>query len=281
MLEYLDFIFNDTAEFISTYDEMPLWSAPFGLLLLKHLKLQPNLTVLDLGSGTGFPLLELAQRLGKTSKCFGLDPWINGNERARQKIKNYEINNVEVIDGSADKIPFENGSIDLIVSNLGINNFDNPEIVFNECRRVLKPGGKLALTTNLDGHWVEFYNIFEETLHQMDRKDLVEKLSGHQRHRGTVETISKLFTGSGLKVTRHYEEQFEMRFLDGSSFLQHHFVKLGWLSSWKNLLPHEELKTIFNKLENNLNAYSSKSNGLLLTVPMAFIEGEIKNFPKN
>lgn len=275
MLEYLDYFFKDTAEFISTYDEIPLWSAPFGLLLLKYIELRPNLTVLDLGSGTGFPLLELAERLGSTSKCFGLDPWHNGNERAKHKIKNYGINNVEVINGSADKIPFENGSIDLIVSNLGINNFDNPKIVFDECRRVLKPSGKLVLTTNLDGHWVEFYNIFEQTLRQMGRNDLMEKLSEHQRHRGTVEIISKLFTDSGLKVTRHYEEQFEMRFLDGSSFLRHHFIKLGWLSSWKNLLPPYELKTIFGKLENNLNAYSDKSDGLSLTLPMAYVEGEI------
>ncbi len=274
MMEYLDYFFDDTSEFVNTYDEIPLWSAPFGLLFLKNIELRPNLMVLDLGSGTGFPLLELAERLGKTSKCFGLDPWINGNERAKQKIKNYGINNVEIIHGSADKIPFENGSIDLIVSNLGINNFDNPKSVFSECKRVLKPSGKLALTTNLDGHWAEFYNIFEQTLRQMGRNDLMEKLSEHQRHRGTVEIISKLFKESGLIVTRCYEEQFEMRFLDGSSFLRHHFVKLGWLSSWKNLLPPDELKTIFVKLENNLNDYSVKSNGLYLTVPMAYVEGE-------
>jgi len=75
-------------------------------------------------------------------------------------------------------------------------------------------------------------------------------------------------------VCRHFEEKFQMNFLDGSAFLNHHFVKLGWLSSWRDLLPQDEMKEIFLSLEQNLNAYSNESGGLSLTVPMAFIEGE-------
>ena len=64
-----------------------------------------------------------------------------------------------------------------------------------------------------------------------------------------------------------------MKFLDGSAFLNHHFIKLGWLTSWRDLLPLEELKEIFLALEQNLNSYSNEFSGLSLTVPMAFIEG--------
>jgi len=88
MTEYLSFTFNDDQAFIDTFDELPLWSAPFGLLLLKHLKLRPGLTVLDIGSGAGFPLMEIAGRLGPSCKCYGLDPWINANNRARRKVLN-------------------------------------------------------------------------------------------------------------------------------------------------------------------------------------------------
>ncbi|MBI3259363.1 MAG: methyltransferase domain-containing protein [Ignavibacteriae bacterium] len=274
MLEYLTYKFDDTPEFISTFDELPLWSASFGLLLLKHLELRPNLTVLDIGSGAGFPLIELAGRFGKSCTFCGLDPWTNASHRARQKIKNYGLSNVEVIEGSAEQIPFENDTIDLIVSNLGINNFENPQIVFNECNRVLKPNGRLVLTTNLNGHWREFYTVFEETLTELGKDEIAATLIVHQEHRGTVETITKLFTDSGFKVTRYVEDSFEMKFLDGSAFLNHHFVKLGWLSSWRDLLPQEELEVIFQRLEENLNLYSIKSDGLRLTVPMVYIEGE-------
>ena len=66
MMEFLNYKFKDTPEFVNTFDELPLWSAPFGLLLLKHVELKPNLKVIDIGSGAGFPLLELASRLGNS-----------------------------------------------------------------------------------------------------------------------------------------------------------------------------------------------------------------------
>src|SRR5258708_6823623 len=122
MTEYLSYKFEDTPDLVNTFDELPLWSAPFGLLLLRHLEYKPNLTIVDIGSGAGFPLMEIASRFGKSCKCFGLDIWTNANNRAKQKIKNYGLSNVEVLEGSAEKIPFNDNSVDLIVSNLGINN---------------------------------------------------------------------------------------------------------------------------------------------------------------
>lgn len=274
MNDYLSYRFKDNPEVVKTYDELTIWSASFGLLLLKHLELKPDLTVLDIGSGTGFPLLELASRLGNSCALYGIDIWENGNSRTREKIKNYNLKNVKVLDCSAEKIPFKDNSVDLIVSNLGINNFENRENVFSECYRVLKPEGKLSITTNLNGHWKEFYEIFEKTLSEFGKTEIIENLKIHQEHRGSVKSISKLFVKSGFKINKCYRESFKMRFLDGSSFLNHHSVKLGWLSSWKDLIPKKDLREFFSKLEINLNKNSQKSSGLNLTVPMIFIEGE-------
>lgn len=274
MTEYLSYQFEDTPTFVNTFDELPLWSASFGLLLLKHLELKPNLTVLDLGSGTGFPLLELAGRLGNSCKLYGVDPWANANQRAREKITNYGLTNVEIVEGAAEQMPFDDQSVDLIVSNLGLNNFKQPLVALRECHRVLKTGGKLALITNLNGHWQEFYNIFEATLLQLGKEDIVVKLMAHQEHRGTVTSIENLLVDSGLQISRQFGDSFEMRFLDGSAFLNHHFIKMGWLTEWRNLLPPEEWVDIFTALEQNLNAHAHESGGLILTVPMAFIEGE-------
>ncbi|MFT3912290.1 MAG: class I SAM-dependent methyltransferase [Ferruginibacter sp.] len=276
MTAYLSYSFDDNEAFINTFDEAPLWSAAFGLLLFKHLELKPNLSIIDIGSGAGFPLMELAGRCGNSCKLYGLDPWKNANNRARQKIKNYGLTNVEIIESSAEQIPLDDHSIDLIVSNLGINNFKDPETVFRECSRVLKPNGKLALTTNLNGHWATFYQIFYETLQTLGKEDLITALKQDEAHRGTVETVSKLFSNNGFTVTRHFEESFEMKFVDGTAFLNHHFIKLGWLTSWLTLFPKGALKEIFIALEQNLNLYAGKNNGLVLTVPMAFIEGENK-----
>jgi SAM-dependent methyltransferase len=164
--------------------------------------------------------------------------------------------------------------VDLIISNLGINNFDNPGKVFNECHRVLKPGGKLALTTNLYGHWREFYAVFKETLSQLKKPALLEKLEAEENHRGTIESISNLYTDSGFSVRRHFTEDFEMKFVDGSAFLNHSFIKLGWLTMWMGFIPEEEQEIVFGQLERNLNATAEKAGGLVFTVPMAYVEGQ-------
>jgi arsenite methyltransferase len=273
MIEYLQYKFADSPEFVDTYDELPLWSAPFGLLLFKHLELRRGMEVLDVGSGAGFPLLELAQRLGNSSTCYGIDPWTNAGNRAKQKIKNYGLSNVSLLEGSANAIPLPDESLDLIVSNLGINNFDDPPKVFSECSRVLRPNGRLAITTNLCGHWQEFYGVFEDTLQDIDRPELVSKLKLEQVHRGSPASISALFTHSGFTVSRCVEDKFEMRFADGSAFLNHYFIKLGWLSSWKEIIPEAEHAAIFTLLETALNNYAVANGGLNLTVPMAYIEG--------
>ena len=274
MSSYLSYTFNDDAQFISTFDELPLWSASFGLLLLKHLPLRAGQTVVDIGSGAGFPLMELAGRMGSSCRLIGIDPWENAVMRARQKIANYGLGNVELIQASAATIPLPDNSVDLIVSNLGINNFSAPDVVFRECYRILKPGGKLALTTNLYGHWKEFYAIFYATLQQLGKGDLVNILKKDEEHRGTIAGITNMFTNSGLSVTRCFDETLEMKFLDGSAFLNHYFVKLGWLTTWLGFFPKEQHEEIFAALEENLNRHARLSDGLLLTVPMAYIEGE-------
>ncbi len=103
---------------------------------------------------------------------------------------------------------------------------------------------------------------------------MISVLQKDEEHRSTIETASELFTANGFKVTRHFEEVFEMKFVDGSAFLNHHFIKLGWLTTWIGLFPKEELQEIFSALEQNLNNYAAKNSELILTVPMAFIEGE-------
>lgn len=274
MREFWKYSFQDTRDLVATFDELPLWSAPFGLMLLKYLGLERYETIVDIGCGAGFPLFELAERFGPDCKVYGIDPWLNAIERAKQKRINYGVDNVILVERSAEQLPFPDNSVDLIVSNLGINNFDEPGIVFNECKRVMKPGGRLAITTNLDGHWKLFYNIFEQTLNKAGCQQLVPALLEQQEHRGTVRTVSQFFTDAGLAVTSCIEDNFEMRFLDGTAFLNHHFIKLGWLSSWQKLIPEDDWPTVFPLLEEDLNKYAAIHGGLVLTVPMAFIEGE-------
>lgn len=272
MTKYLSYQFNDTPQLASTYDELPLWSAPFGLLLLNSLTYRKNITIVDIGYGTGFPLLEIASRFGETCKCYGVDIWQNAQRVAQEKIRSYDLKNVTLLETSAENIPLPDNSVDLIASNLGINNFDNKEQVFNECYRLLNKGGELAIATNLFGHWKEFYEVFEDVLAELNMNDAHRELQVLQENRGTVDSVKELFLNTGFKIGKKIEDKFEMKFADGTAFLNHYFVKLGWISSLRDVVVGAKREEVFACLESRLNDLSQE-NGLTLSVPMLYVSG--------
>ena len=169
----------DDEETVSVIDELPLWSAPFGLKLLDKINYRKNISVLDIGSGLGFPLLEVAMRLGNTCKVYGIDPWEAAVERIKSKIKIYGISNVEIITGAAENVPLPDKSIDLIISNNGLNNVDDIEKVLKECSRISKSGTQLLFTYNTDKTMSEFYSVFKETLREKNMTNEIHLMKEH------------------------------------------------------------------------------------------------------
>jgi ubiquinone/menaquinone biosynthesis C-methylase UbiE len=273
MLEYLNSRFDwQDADLVSALDEVSLWSAAFGLMLLDHLELHTDMTVLDVGCGNGFPLLELSQRLGPSSYLYGLDLWQRALERIKFKITSLGIGNVGPVRGDAALMGFKDESFDLIVSNLGINNFESPGRVMPECFRVSKAGGRIALTTNPEGHMQEFYDVFRETLQESGLGHLLAELEGHIRHRLPAAHIVTLLEKAGFGDSRTVERSLTMGFVDGTAFLGHYFIRCGFLAAWKAIVPVQDLERVFARLEANLNAAAREQGVLKVTVPMAYIE---------
>ena len=275
MTEYLDHTYDVTdPDFVSVYDELPLWSAMFGLVLLDHVELRPNINVLDVGCGTGFPALELAGRLGPSCVVYGLDLWKPAVDRARRKADILRIPNVRLIEGDAASMPFDDERFDLVVSNLGINNFASPEAALRECWRVAKPAAPLVATTNLRGHMKEFYQVFRATLTELGKNERLESLQAHVDHRVTVEAASRMLEDAGFRIRQVHRQTFSMRFLDATAMLRHAFIKIGFLDGWRSVLSGEEEQDFFARLEDNLNRLARRRGALQLTIPMACIEAE-------
>jgi arsenite methyltransferase len=163
-------------------------------------------------------------------------------------------------------MPFPDATFDLIVSNLGVNNFEDRAAAIRECHRVAKSGATLALTTNLQGHMHEFYEVFADVLR--DYAEASQRLRDHIEHRATVANVRELLETGGFKVTRVVERESVMRFADGTALLNHYFIKLGFLDAWKKVVPGNE-REVFERLRNALDA---RSNELRLTIPMAYVE---------
>src|SRR5580704_147954 len=136
------------------YDENQTGEVPEGAVLASLgcgnptalAQLNPGETVLDLGSGGGIDVLLSARRVGPSGKAYGLDMTDEMLALARENQRKAGVENVEFLKGEIEQIPLPDNSVDVIISNCVINLSADKDRVLGEAFRVLRPGGRLAVS---------------------------------------------------------------------------------------------------------------------------------------
>jgi arsenite methyltransferase len=260
-------------DFVSCIDELPLWSAPFGLSLLDKIEMKAGMKVLDIGCGLGFPLIEIAQRLGNTCRVSGIDPWETALDRIRLKLKQNDISNVDVFNAKAESMPFETAGFNLIVSNNGLNNVQDLDQAIRECGRVAAQGAQLVITQNLEGTMKEFYALFERVLAEKQLFAEMNVLKEHIYHkRRPLGEVLEILNKSGFQHIRTEEHCFYLRVLDAEAFFNHTLIKYWFCDSWKEIIKPEMMEEIFSELESGLNHMAAEKGEIRLPVPYVTVE---------
>jgi arsenite methyltransferase len=265
----------DDPVIVSVLDETPLWSAPFGLRLLERIRLRDVPNVLDIGCGTGFPLTEAAQRLGRRSRVYGIDPWKKVLLRAGEKIAAYGVVNAYVVCAEGEHMPFPDSFFDLVISNNGINNVDDMAALMSECARTCSAGAQMVATMNLDGTMTEFYSLLAEVLEERGMDPSLEKMRSHiYCKRRPVKEVEELLEEAGFSVKEVVEDSFVMRFADGSAMLDHFLIRSAFMGPWIDIVDEPLRDEVFEEVERRMNGRAAGAGEFRLSVPFVTIDCE-------
>ncbi len=172
-------------------------------------QLQPGETVLDLGSGGGIDVLLSARRVGATGKAYSLDMTDEMLALARENQKKAGVENVEFLKGEIENIPLPDNSVDVIISNCVINLSGDKDRVLKEAFRVLKPGGRFAVSDivtrgevpeQIRKNVLAWAGCIAGTLQDTDYADKLARAG---------------FEGIGIEPTRIYKGEDAREFLSG------------------------------------------------------------------
>ena len=189
-------------------------------------------------------------RLRPGSHITGIDPWQAGLERLRNRIIQYGITSISLIEGVAEKLPFPADQFDLVVSNNGINNVQDLEQTFKECNRVTRKGAEFLWTMNTNGSFKTFYHIFKTIVSDRNIPGGIENINQHiYLKRRPVEEMKTRLSNAGFKIRHMEESSFSYRFSSGSAMFRHTFIRAAFLESWKKLVPAVQLDEIFTEFE--------------------------------
>ena len=265
----------DHPDFASALDELPLWSAPFGLRLLELVTLRRDVTALDIGSGTGFPAIELADRLGATSTVHAIEPWPEGASRIRQKLAVRGVANVVVHVAAAERLPVSDRSVDLVVSNNGFNNVHDLDAAFRECARVARPGAQMAFSWNLPETMRELYGVLAPVLGRAigSEPDAARRVADHIfEKRKPLGYMREHVEAAGFTVAQVVEDEFTLSFTDGTTMFDHFLMRSGFVGPWLELVDEGRRAAVFSEVEDRLNLLAARAGGLRLSIPFACLD---------
>lgn len=181
------------------YDQVSEGQFKNGLILIEKLGIKAGNKVLDIGCGTGRLTLHVARIAGNEGEVVGIDPSVQRIEVARRKIRNTTLNVSFELGNSNDLYHFEDDSFDIVYLNIVLHWIQEKEDALAEIYRVLKPGGRLGITTGNKDKPYTVKSIIEEVLRLPRYAGAVDAEKETSKPLNMSE-LKALLQGTGFKI---------------------------------------------------------------------------------
>ena len=241
---------------------LPLWTQKFGRLLLRAVRVPSKAMVLNVACKTGYPALELLQKMDPESRIIAIESSGPLLDIARSKAGDLSGRRVFFrTEHISEKLSFADDVYDVTFTNLGLDEFDiSPEEVVKDFARVTQPGGQVLFTLPLRGSWDEFFDIYREVLIKQDRNDLIEKIEEYMESFPEPETAAGWMKKAGLRDVKVESEKFSLLFKSAREFFFAPIIEYGPLKTWKSLVGKgQQMQDIFWYIKEAIDAYFSST----------------------
>src|SRR5262249_16470644 len=169
--------------------------------------------------------------------------------------------------GTVEALTLSPASVDLVVSNNGLNNVADLPRALEVCAGASRPGAQLVFTANLPGTMSSFYDALGRALAQARVEDGRGRIAEHIRARRLpAEELAELTRAAGYEVSDVGIHGFRWPFASPEALFRHHFIRLGFLEAWRAVVPEDVRPQVFRAVSGMLDA-----DALHLEVPFPCI----------
>jgi len=249
-----EFSFSGSAAI--NYDKglVPAMFKPWASRFLDELGSFENFTVLDLATGTGIVAKLLTEKVGKNGKVIGVD--INGEMLSIAKTK---APSSEFIECPADSIKLEDGSVDYVVCQQGFQFFPDKMAAAKEINRVLKSGGKCAITTWMSIDRCLFFGAISSALNEIEEKELADKIRIPFDFMPKADLIDA-FRSAEFEDIQYSEQEMELKVEDKNQAIDLAYATP--IGSQLQELPKEKQENFKKILLEKVNEFNWSQNSL-------------------
>lgn len=264
------------------YDDevLPIWSERFGRLLMRGLEVPERGQVLDVACGTGYPAIEILRKMGPGCRLIAIDASSVMLDVARKKVAEIEGASKKVFfrtESAEPKLSFADDVYDLVVCNLGLEDFDDPAAGIKDFARVTVPGGEVRCTLPLDGTFQEFFDLYREVLIKHDKHEAIDRLNEFLRRYPTIDECERWMREADLSPHRVDVVEFSMLFKSSREFFFAPVIEYGPLAEWKAIAGKgQEMQDVFWYIKEAIDAYFG-GRAFQITVKAGCLIGRVRD----